>query len=208
MRAKVAIGMPTMSQVHTFTMMAIVGWIAEAYRTGDYDISIIPTCGVQPVDKARNQIVDEFLESDCTHLLFIDADTIPPPNAIKKMLAADKEIVSGLTPIIEYNIKNKDDIASGYYKKWNCVGMNDKHIKEPYIGLVPIKGAGGSCIMIKRHVFETMKRPWYRFLDQDDNGKEARIGEDIYFTAMSISAGFQPYCDTSIVCEHWKPICW
>lgn len=207
-RPKVAIGLPTMSSIHTYTMMAILGWMAEAVSTGAYDLCVIPTCGVQPVDNARNKIVEEFLASDCTHLFFVDSDTIPPPNAIKKLLAADKDIVSGLTAIIEYNPLKKDDIACGYYKKWNCVGLNDQHIKEPYVGLIPIKGAGGSCIMIKRHVFEKMENPWYRFTYKDDSGKDARIGEDIFFVAKAIGAGFAPWADTSVVCGHNKSIIW
>lgn len=204
---KIAIGLPTMNSVHPYVMMVILFWMSEAFQSGAYSLAVIPTYGVQPVDNARNKIVEEFLESDCTHLLFVDSDTIPPKNALKKLLADDKDIVSALTPIIEYNEKNKDDIASGYYKKWNCVGMNDKHV-NPNIGIIPIKGAGGSCIMIKRHVFEKMKKPWYRFTYQDDNGKDARVGEDIFFTAMAISQGFQPYADTSIICQHHKSICW
>lgn len=207
-KPKVAIGLPTMNSVHTYVLMAILGWMSEAMATGDYNLCVIPTCGVQPVDNARNKIVEEFLQSDCTHLFFVDSDTIPPANAIRKLLAADKDIVSALTPIIEYNPANKDDIASGFYKKWNCVGMNDTHVKEPYIGLIPIKGAGGSCIMIRRKVFETVPFPWYRFVNEDDDGKPARIGEDIYFCAMAIKAGFQPYADTSIVCGHNKSIIW
>jgi hypothetical protein len=194
-----------MGNVHVLLLSVIARWIAEAATTGKYDLSLYPTMGVQPVDNARNHIVEEFLKTDCTHLFFIDSDTIPPMNAITKLLSADKPIVSGLTPIIEHDADRKND-SNGFYRKYNVVGMNEKFVNE-FIGLIPVKGAGGSCVLIKREVFEKIPPPWYRFVE-DDNGKPIVIGEDIYFTAMAQSVGIQPWADTSIICRHNKPIMW
>lgn len=169
--------------------------------------------GVSPVDNARNHIVEEFLKTDYTHLLFIDSDTIPPADAITKLLAADKEIVSALTPIVEHDENRKND-SQGFYRKYNVVGWHDKHVNE-FIGLVPCKGAGSSCILIRRDVFEKMSKPWYRFVYQDDTGKKEMqgkdviIGEDIYFTARAIGElQIMPHVDTSIICKHNKSILW
>ncbi len=203
---KILIGLPTMSSIHTYLMVIILRWMHEAYNEGKIGMMLYPTLSVQPVDNARNEIVDEFLKSDCTHLLFIDSDTIPPPDALQRLLAHDKPIVSALTPIIEHD-QNLENECGGFYKKWNCVGMDDKHVK-PDTGLVPIKGAGSSCILIKREVFESMDKPYYRFQYQDDNGKDTIVSEDIRFTIMAISKGFQPYADTSVICKHYKPILW
>ncbi len=46
----------------------------------------------------RNRIVQAFWESDCTHLLCIDADLGWPPEAIAAMLASGKEFVAGIYP--------------------------------------------------------------------------------------------------------------
>lgn len=207
------IGLPTMGSVNTMLMTAILSWVAEAAQGGKYDLMTYHTIGVSPVDEARNCIVEEFLKTDCSHLLFIDSDTIPPRNAITKLLSADKGIVSALTPIVEHDENRKND-SQGHYRKYNVVGWNDKHVNE-YIGLVPCKGAGSSCILIKREVFEKMKAPWYRFVYEDDNGKKELggrpviIGEDIYFTARAIGElGIMPHVDTSIICKHSKSIYW
>lgn len=194
-----------MGHIHTLLVVTITKWLAEAYR-GEYNLSIYPTLSVQPVDNARNHIVEEFLKTDCTHLFFVDSDTIPPVSALKRLLVADKDIISALTPIIEHDESRKND-SNGFYRKMNVVGMNDKHVSE-YMGLIPVKGAGGSCILIKREVFEKMEAPWYRFQYQDDNGKPIIVGEDILFTAKAIALGFQPWADTSIICKHEKSILW
>lgn len=205
-KPKIMIGLPTMGSLHTLLVLNILKWMSEGFYNGKYELCVYPTMSVQPVDNARNQIVEEFLKTDCTHLFFIDADTIPPPSALSKLLAADKDIVSALTPIIELDENRKND-SSGYYKKFNVVNMADRHV-EPYIGIIPVKGAGGSCILIKRHVFEKLEAPWYRFQYTDDTGKRVMVGEDIYFTIKAIGAGIQPYADTSIVCKHHKAVDW
>lgn len=194
---KVLIGLPTMASVHTLLMVSIVSWMAEAYTTGEYQLSIYPTVNVQPVDNARNDIVKAFLDSDCTHLLFIDADTIPPLDAIKRLLAHDKPIMSAITPIIEM------DRYGNPWRKWNCVDTDDRHMM-PNTGVLECKGAGSSCVLIKREVFEQMEMPYYRFQYQDDGGKKVVVGEDIWFIINALSKGIKTYADTSIICQHYK----
>ena len=203
---KIFIGLPTMGELNTYTVVSILTYFSNSVHRKDMNMMVYPTVGIRPHDRARNTIVEEFLKTDATHLFFIDADTVPPPDALDKLLSADKDIISGLTPIIEHDPMRAND-SSGFYKKWNCVGEDDK-IVTPNTGIVPIKGAGGSCILIKREVFEKMKYPWYKFLDKDDDGKPCDISEDIYFVIMAISNGFKPYCDTSILCKHSKEILW
>ena len=207
------IGLPTMGSVNTMLMTAILAWVAEAAQGGKYDLMTYHTIGVSPVDEARNVIVEEFLKTNCSHLLFIDSDTIPPRNAISKLLAADKEVVSALTPIVEHDENRKND-SNGFYRKYNVVGWNDKHVND-FIGLVACKGAGSSCVLIKREIFEKLPPPWYRFKYEYDNGKKTLggrpviIGEDIYFTARVIGElKIMPYVDTSIICQHSKSILW
>ena len=55
------------------------------------------------ITRARNYLVDEFMRSDCTHLMFIDADIGFDPNDVLAMAAiaepgSDKEIVCGPYP--------------------------------------------------------------------------------------------------------------
>lgn len=204
---KVIVGIPTMGHVHTLTLVVLNRWIADALVNRDKGLSIYPTMGVRPVDNARNEIVETFLsDPEATHLLFIDADTVPPMDALDKLLAHDQPIVSAITPIIEHDAKRMND-SNGFYKKWNCVGLDDKFV-EPNKGLVPIRGAGSSLILIKREVFEKMPKPWYRWLHQDDKGKQVEVGEDIHFIIKSIALGYTPMADTNIIAQHEKSILW
>lgn len=50
------------------------------------------------VDDARNSVVREFLESDCTELLFIDADVSFGPEALVELCRHELDIVGGVYP--------------------------------------------------------------------------------------------------------------
>lgn len=206
-KPKILIAVPTMGSINTLLVTSITKWIAEAANTGLYNVSFYPTACVSPVDRAREEIVDVLLDSDCTHVFWIDADTVPREDALRRLLAHDTDIVSGLTPIIVYDETRKDSDSNGFKKKWNCVGLDEKHL-TPNTGVHDIFGAGGSCLLVKREVYEKLDRPCYKFTYKDDNGKDANISEDIYFTLMARAHGFKPICDTSIIAAHYKPIFW
>ena len=50
------------------------------------------------ITRARNYLVDEFLRSDMTHLLFLDADIHFDPRDVIAMLAMDKEVIGAPYP--------------------------------------------------------------------------------------------------------------
>lgn len=50
------------------------------------------------VHAARNKIMSEFLKTDCTHILCVDADLGWESSAVLQMLEADEDIVAGIYP--------------------------------------------------------------------------------------------------------------
>ena len=50
------------------------------------------------ITRARNYLVDEFLRSDCTHLLFIDSDIHYNPQDVIALMALDKDVIGGPYP--------------------------------------------------------------------------------------------------------------
>lgn len=206
-KPKILLGLPTMGNMNTMLVAVLLKWIAEAATTGKYNLAFYPTYKVVPVDVARNHIVKQFLMSDCTHLFFIDADTVPPEDAITKLLAVNQPVVTGLTPILEYDEARKSEESNGFYKKWNAVdAKTDEHVK-PNTGIVKVVGAGSSCILIRREVFKRLPAPWYRFIYQDADDKVV-TGEDVAFIAKARDIGFNCYADTSVICGHDKSIIW
>jgi hypothetical protein len=135
------------------------------------------------ITRARNYLVDEFLRSDCTHLMFIDADIGFDPNDViaLSVIAAegtDKEIVCAPYP--------KKCIAWEKIKRAVDRGFADKDPDnlEKYVGdyvFNPKEGSGSIALdepvevleggtgfmMIKRHVLEQMiaKHPELHYVD-------------------------------------------
>src|SRR5688572_25346759 len=50
------------------------------------------------VDDGRNSIVRDFLESDCTDLVFIDADVTFEPKSLVTLCGYNEDIVGGVYP--------------------------------------------------------------------------------------------------------------
>src|SRR5688572_1419621 len=50
------------------------------------------------VDDARNSIVRDFLESDCTDLVFLDADVDWEPEALVQLCQRECDVVGGVYP--------------------------------------------------------------------------------------------------------------
>jgi hypothetical protein len=48
----------------------------------------------KPVQIARNELLERFVRSNCTHLLFFDDDQVMNYDVIQKLIDADKDIVS------------------------------------------------------------------------------------------------------------------
>lgn len=50
------------------------------------------------VNDARNEIVSEFLQTDCTDLVFVDADVRFQASDLQKLLSYDRDVVAGIYP--------------------------------------------------------------------------------------------------------------
>ena len=55
------------------------------------------------ITRARNALAANFLKTDCTHLLFIDADIQFKAHDVIAMLQADKDVICGIYPKKEIN---------------------------------------------------------------------------------------------------------
>ena len=118
------------------------------------------------VTQGRNLCVSGFLESKCTHMLFIDSDISIGAKTILKMLQAQKELISVPYPLKAFLWdKGFDEIAQGNVKKpkdleqiFNSYPMkvadkNDILLKD---GIIEITHAPTGCMLINRSVFDKL----------------------------------------------------
>ncbi len=58
------------------------------------------------ITRARNYLVDEFVRSGYTHLLFIDSDILFNPQDVLALMAIDKDVIGGPYPKKSINWRN------------------------------------------------------------------------------------------------------
>ena len=125
------------------------------------------------ITRARNALAHNFLKTDCTHLMFIDADIRFNPGDIPPMVDADKEIICGIYPKKEINWQSvKDAVERGvpvdqlkYHTGSFVVNLVEytATVTVPINQPVEIWNGGTGFMLIKREVFEQLadKVPTY-----------------------------------------------
>ena len=120
------------------------------------------------VQRARNGLVNIFMKkTECTHLMFIDADIRFNAADIISMMEADKDIICGIYPKKEINWRTVDmAVKQGYpvehlrhFTGSMVVNLVDYQgeVTVPRDQPVEIFAGGTGFMMIKREVFEKLK---------------------------------------------------
>jgi len=150
------------------------------------------------ITRARNSLAKDFLASECTHLMFIDADIGFNPGDIPPMLDADKDIICGIYPKKEINWLDVTKAVNDgvppqqlhHYTGAFVVNLVDGATSAEGNMYTPMEIANGGTgfMLIKREVFEGLigKVPTYTndmFTAVDDQTKRDEINE---FFATSI----------------------
>lgn len=172
-----------------------------------FAMSTISGCSV--VSRARNLLVDDFLQSDCDTLMFIDADMTFDPNDIIRLLAFS----GGPTK----NIVGGTGVARKKEKTFhlNLDTDEDGNILMDAMGLTRAKQMGTGFMMVQRQVFETLieRHPEWRFHDVASgrtiyslfdfkSTAAGYIGEDYNFCDRARAEGFQVWVDPTIKLGH------
>jgi hypothetical protein len=119
------------------------------------------------ITRARNYLVDEFLRSECTHLLFIDSDINYSAQDVVALMALDKDVIGGPYPKKAINWENVAKAARqhpdmepqeleklvGQYVFNVVKGTKSFSVTEP----LEVMEIGTGFMLVKREVFDKMK---------------------------------------------------
>lgn len=146
------------------------------------------------IDQIRNLIATWASRYD--YLLSVDSDIVLPNDALTKMIAADKDIISGLyiqripgTHTLEVYM----DTPNG-----GCTNIPYSLIKDK--GIVEIAACGMGCVLIKGDVFRKLEYPHFYYKSAIDHKNS--VSEDVYFCFKARQNGFKVWVDESILCKH------
>lgn len=136
--------------------------------------------------KNRNLIIEQALENNCTHILFLDDDVIFDTDFLKKLMSHNKDIVGGFYLMrnfphngIAFDVADEKGLC-GYY-----------NIEDNQIGLIESVATGLGCILFKTEVFRKLEPPWIRLGELEPD----QWCDDLGFFKRVREAGFKIHVD-------------
>jgi hypothetical protein len=174
------------------------------------------------VQRARNTIVAHFLASDCSHLLFVDADIGFGAEAVLRLLAHDRPVIGGL-----YRRKRLD--REDWAVEW-ALREDGTVRRDPDTGALEVAAIGTGFLCLRRDALERMAAafPGTRYRPHPEGAAEeaawhahcyalfesgvdaatgAYLGEDYAFCARWRAIGGEVWCDPAILLEHHGQAC-
>jgi hypothetical protein len=177
------------------------------------------------INRARNDLTKLFLESDSTHLLFIDADIYFNAKDVIRLVKEDRDIIGGLYPLKKIDwIKIRSSVLNGdsnfhkngfnyvFTQKNNNDFFDNNQVQE-------VSGIGTGYMLIKREVFDIIDAETYTnnslmfknsedkttknfFSLEIDEETNTLLSEDYYFCKSWIKTGGKVYLAPYAVAKH------
>jgi 2-polyprenyl-3-methyl-5-hydroxy-6-metoxy-1,4-benzoquinol methylase len=154
---------PCYGGMTTSTFASTLVGLSESCHAAGVGFTVRLSVNESLIPRARNRLVHRFLMSDCTHLLFFDADQGIDGNDIIEMMDLDLDIVGAPVPMKAINweavreaaIRHEPNIElSGPQFAFNLV--NDGATMEVVDGCIEVRTVGTGCMLVKREVIERM----------------------------------------------------
>lgn len=177
----------------------------EAIKLLGADTVVIGTAGKRPWYDLAN-VTTQYLaawklaiDGNYDYLLTVEHDILPPDNALKLMLEADKPVVYG-----QYVLKSIPPTSS-IWTYWDRMRIGesvtsisrdaDQYAKDKLTGVIRCSGIGWGCTLIRRDVLETVTPRGDMYTDN-------------YFAQDCMTAGFELYGHLGFCCQHWHEGRW
>ena len=173
-----------------------------------FQIQLVHVSGCSIITRARNSLVNQFLESDCTEMLFIDSDIRFTQHDVIRIMAlgGDKDVLAGAYP---RRAKDQMFFTDIYYNEHGGIDLTEE-------GLLQVERIGTGFMFIRRHVFEKLrdKHPEWKYWVQSENchhysffdflvTPDGYMGEDYLFCDRVRAEGMKVYLDSEINLGHY-----
>lgn len=210
----VAILMPTGEVVDPEVMRSLVN-VSLCAQANGHEVPILGLAQRMVVHQARNILAENFLKTKLEWAFWMDSDMILEPRTIPVMMKWAKALkAKQLTGIYYQRLGNHKPVLW----KRKCVSKENgeilyesrdryaQHFVHPGgVGGTPfqVDAAGFGCVLLHRSVIEAMKRPYFRFVEyENEKGQAVMASEDFYFFANAKDHGFDLWAVPELRCKH------
>lgn len=145
------------------------------------------------VKKQREFFRTQTLDHNFTHLFFVGADTIPPLDALPRLLAHGKDVVGG----VYFGRHGAGNGLPNTAVAWrhSQPDFNTRENLEKQTELQKVDGMGMDCVLFSRKTLEGI------------NFTEHQVNDDDYpVYDKLIRQGFEIYLDPTIICKHYSSL--
>lgn len=182
--------------------------LAQQLPQHGIDMNIGSICGCSVVSRARNLLVKDFLESDCTDLMFIDADINFEAEDVLRLMAWASDPKKGIVGGVPRTRKtNKVYIAQ--------LDQDEEGLTMNKMGLVRAKRIATAFMLVRREVFTQLidANPQWAYYDHTSDRQlsavfdflvteEGYMGEDYLFCDRARAIGYEIWIDPTIKLGH------
>jgi hypothetical protein len=170
------------------------------------------------ITRARNYLVDEFMRSDATHMMFIDSDIAFNPIDVLALMAFDKPVIGGPYPKKTIAWEKVYDAAHlgladdnplkleqfcGDYVFNVAPGTKEIRLDEP----VEVLEIGTGFMMIKREAFDKFKATYPELKYKPDHNRTVNFDGSryihMYFQALIDTFGSDRYLSEDYMFCQW-----
>lgn len=195
--------------------------LTHALRDVGIAQSIEMPAGDSLITRARNNAVARFLETECTHLLFIDSDQSFKPDDVMHLVACGRELVGALIPKKQIDWSNVR--AAALRGEEDLEGCGVRYVVNPnpeqlvvqvQNGCVPVDAVGTGFLLVERSVIKRIieANPDIAYMSDDVDGerfprwavfdcgiRDGRyLSEDYLFCLRARQLGIQPYINIGV----------
>ncbi|GAC1629800.1 MAG: hypothetical protein NVS9B10_21510 [Nevskia sp.] len=181
--SRIAICIPSTDLVHADFAMCLC---ALTYLRIPAGLVLINNKG-SILPQNRNKGVEEALNLDVSHILFLDSDMVFPPDTLARLLQHDRDIV-GCT----YARRFPPHLTLGQ--------PLDGLTLEASGGLHEVAALPTGVLLVRSTVFARLRRPYFRFetVEEAEGIAPAINGEDYVFCRLAREAGFRIWLDVDL----------
>lgn len=175
-------------------------WLAALCRRYR-NVEIAQPCG-DSCDANRNAAIAAALarEPDVRHIFFLDADTVPPADAVERLLSLRVPVACGVTPIRRRGAAFWNIRAVGEKSWWPRATPLPT---EPFC----VQHVGGTTVLVERQAIQAVGYPWFfrEYVDRPSADLEyVQRSGDVFFADRLRACGYPILCDPSVRCHHYK----
>lgn len=164
------------------------------------------------VANARNKVGQIVVDSDYDYVLMVDNDEVLPNDALANLLETEQSYQLGHNMVVGYCLSrpscgiNTSGRTTAFKFGGNNYVVDDaftaeelKKLRNDGVTKTQIRGSGLGCALIHREIFESMKYPYFKWVEYRNR---TQLSEDLYFCERFREIRKPIFVDTRVACGH------